>query len=86
MDNMDEHGGQDGRVGPSWTKLQPIIKKVGARWYAPGGRLNWTEWTGLVVYPTQLHPFGSAGSKTPTGRVTGAPSFTHGPLWFAMHL
>ena len=33
---------------------------------------------------TQLHPFGGAGSKTPTGRVTGAPSFTHGPL--CLHL
>ena len=50
----------------------------------PGAVVNWTEWTGFVNGPTQLHPFGGAGSKTPTGRVTGAPSFTHGPL--CLHL
>ena len=81
---MDEHGGQDGQVGPSWTKLEPVMDRGCQRWYAPGGRLNWTEWTGFVNGSTQLHPFGGARSKKPTGRVTGAPYFMHGPL--CLHL
>ena len=35
----------------------------------------------IVKESTQLHPFGGAGSKTPMGRVTGAPSKT---LWKAL--
>ena len=72
---MDEHDGQDGQEGPEKSQEAPNVAYGGT---TRGGPEVWgfaRIWQNLSRGPTQLHPFGGAGSKTPTGRVTGAPSF-----------
>ena len=65
------------QVGPEKSQEGPSFTAGGTTRAAPGGCKDLTE---SDNGPTQLHPFGGAGSKTPTGRVTGAHSSTHGPL------
>ena len=73
MDKMDEHGGQDRQVGPSWTKLVPRCNKCLIRRYAPDGSWGFGNRKDLVFDSTQLHPFGGAGDS-PRGRLrSGAP-------------
>ena len=48
-----------------------ILENLGSREFAEFA--EFAELAEPKTCPTQLHPFGGAGSKTPTGRLTGAP-------------